>query len=201
MPVFCAASRRLRARDRWISWTEEPRRRRRLPVVNNCRFLLLPDKTFPNLGSRSLRLTLDRLSDGWKDRYGHPVVLVETLVDPKPFCGTVYTANGWQELGLTDGLGRVRRDSCVEHHKPKRLFARQLGRNARRSLAADPLEHTLTGLEAITRPRNTQGPVQIRSLVEHLKTLPDDQARIGFIPCGAWLPCAFWLNCAACRTA
>jgi hypothetical protein len=48
--VFCAASRRLRARDRWIGWSEEQRRRRLPLIVNNCRFLLLPDKTFPNLG-------------------------------------------------------------------------------------------------------------------------------------------------------
>src|SRR3990172_7174099 len=59
--VFCAASRRLRARDRWIGWSEEQRRRRLPLVVNHCRFLLLPHKTFPNLGSRALRLTLDRL--------------------------------------------------------------------------------------------------------------------------------------------
>ena len=94
--VFCAASRRLRGRDRWIGWTEEPRRRRLPLVVNHGRFLLLPDKTFPKLGSRSLRLTLDRLSGDWQERYGHPVVLVETFVDPARFCGTVYTANGWQ---------------------------------------------------------------------------------------------------------
>ena len=83
--VFCAASRRLRARDRWIGWSEEQRRRRLPLVVNNCRFLLLPDKTFPNLGSRSLRLTLDRLSADWQERYGHPVVLVETFIDPEQF--------------------------------------------------------------------------------------------------------------------
>src|SRR5512136_2307202 len=38
--VFCAASRRLRARDQWIGWTEEQRRRRLPLIVNNCRFLL-----------------------------------------------------------------------------------------------------------------------------------------------------------------
>ena len=80
--VFCAASRRLRARDQWIGWTEEQRRRRLPLLVNNCRFLLLPDKSFPNLGSRSLRLTLDRLCADWQDRYGHPVVLVETFSFP-----------------------------------------------------------------------------------------------------------------------
>ena len=180
--VFCAASRRLRARDRWIGWTEEQRRRRLPLVVNNCRFLLLPHKTFPNLGSRSLRLTLDRLSDDWQARYGHAVVLVETFVDPEQFCGTVYTANGWQELGLTDGFGRVRRDFYVQHHKPKRLFARELCRKARRSLAADKLKPSLAVVEAKTRPRSPQNPAQIRSLIQYLKGLPDYRRRVGVYP-------------------
>jgi len=109
-------------------------------VVNNCRFVLLPQKTFPNLGSRSLRLALQRLSAHWQARDGHPVVLVETFVDPEPFCGTVYTANGWQELGLTDGFGRVRRDFSLQHHKPKRLFVRELCRQARRPLRGSRLQ-------------------------------------------------------------
>jgi len=180
--VFCAASRRLRARDQWIGWTEEQRRRRLPLVVNNCRFLLLPHKTFPNLGSRSLRLTLDRLSADWQARYGHPVVLVETFVDPEQFCGTVYSANGWQELGVTDGFGRVRRDFYTQHNKPKRLFARELSRNARRNLAADKLKPSLAPVEAKTCPRSTQSPAQILSLVQYLKSLPDYRQRIGFYP-------------------
>jgi hypothetical protein len=180
--VFCAASRRLRARDQWIGWTEEQRRRRLPLVVNNCRFLLLPHKTFPNLGSRSLRLTLDRLSADWQTRYGHPVMLVETFVDPEKFCGTVYSANGWQELGLTDGFGRVRRDFYTQHDKPKRLFARELCRKARRSLAADKLKPSLALVEAKTCPRSTQSPAQILSLVQYLKSLPDYRKRIGFYP-------------------
>jgi len=180
--VFCAASRRLRARDRWIGWREEQRRRRLPLLVNHCRFLLLPHKTFPNLGSRALRLTLDRLSAHWQERYGHPVGLVETFVDPEQFSGTVYTANGWQELGTPDGFGRVRRDFYVQHHKPKRLFARELCRQARRRLQADQLRPARAGVEAKTRPRSTQSPAQIRSLVEHLKTLPDYRQRIGLYP-------------------
>ena len=180
--VFCAASRRLRARDQWIGWSEEQRRRRLPLLVNNCRFLLLPDKTFPNLASRSLSLCLRRLSADWQARYDHPVVLVETFVDPEQFCGTVYTASGWQELGQTDGFGRVRRDFYVEHNKPKRLFARELCRNARRSLQADKLKVTLAPVEAKTRPRCTQSPVEIRSLIEYLKSLPDYRRRIGIYP-------------------
>jgi hypothetical protein len=180
--VFCAASRRLRARDQWIGWSEEQRRRRLPLVVNNCRFLLLPDKTFPNLGSRTLRLALDRLSADWQARYGHPVVVVETFVDPEQFDGAVYRAQGWQELGKTDGFGRVRRDCYVEHHKPKRLFARELCPKARRSLAADQLKPALAGVEAKSLPRSPQTPAQIRSLVEQLKTVPDYRRRIGIYP-------------------
>jgi hypothetical protein len=33
-------------------------------VVNNARFLLLPQRTVPNLGSRVLKLVLERLSRG-----------------------------------------------------------------------------------------------------------------------------------------
>ena len=168
--VFCAASRRLRARDRWINWSEEQRRRRLPLLVNNCRFLLLPNKTFPNLGSRSLRLTLDRLSADWQARYGHPVVLVETFVDPAQFCGTVYTANGWQELGQTDGFGRVRRDFYVQHNKPKRLFARELCRHARRSLQAEKLKPALACVEELERiflqtQRQIRGPAPPEDLI------------------------------------
>jgi hypothetical protein len=180
--VFCAASRRLRARDQWIGWSEEQRRRRLPLVVNNCRFLVLPDKTFANLASRSLSLALHRLSVDWQLRYGHPVVLVETFVDPEQFCGTVYTASGWQELGQTDGFGRVRRDFYVEHNKPKRLFARELCKNARRSLQASQLKPTLAPVEAKTRPRCTQTVPEIRSLIQHLKGLPEYRTRIGVYP-------------------
>jgi hypothetical protein len=180
--VFCAASRRLRARDRWIGWTEEQRRRRLPLLANNCRFLLLPHTTVPNLASRSLRLCLDRLSADWQARYAHPVVLVETFVDPEQFCGTVYTASGWQELGLTDGFGRVRRDFYVQHHKPKRLFVRELTRKARRSLQADRLQPRLAVVEAKTSPRSPARPAAIRSLVEQLKGLPEYRSRIGLYP-------------------
>jgi hypothetical protein len=171
--VFCAASRRLRARDQWIGWSEEQRRRRLPLLVNNCRFLLLPDKTFPNLASRSLSLCLHRLSADWQARYGHPVGLVETFVDPEQFCGTVYTASGWQELGKTDGFGRVRRDFYV---------ARELCKNACRSLQADKLKPAWAVVEAKTRPRCTQSPAEIRSLIQYLKSLPDYRQRIGLYP-------------------
>ena len=99
--LFHAAAKHLKHRDQWIGWTRPQCDRRLSLVVNNSRFLILPQSHCPNLGSRVLRLTLDRLSTDWQARYGHPVLVVETFVDPEQFNGTVYTANGWQELGLS----------------------------------------------------------------------------------------------------
>lgn len=62
-------------------------------------FLRADPAGFDNLGTQIQRLVLDRLSSDWQQRYGHSVLVVETFVDPEQFCGTVYTANGWSELG------------------------------------------------------------------------------------------------------
>jgi hypothetical protein len=189
--VFCAASRRLHARDTWIQWSEEQRRRRLALVVNNARFLLLPHKTVPNLASRTLRLALDRLSDDWELRYGHAVVLVETFVNPEHFCGTTYTVSGWQELGRTEGYGRVLRDFYTEHGKPKRLFAKELYPNARRSLAAETLKPSLALVEAKVPPRPTQSSKEIRLIIGHFKNLPDYRKRIGIYPLWSLLAIVF----------
>jgi phage protein U len=180
--VFCAAARRLRPRDQWIGWSDEQRRRRLPLVVCNTRFLLLPHKTVPNLASKTLRLGLARLSDDWRTRYGHPVLLVETFVDPAHFAGTLYSASGWTELGSTDGAGRHARDFYVRHDQPKRLFCRELVRNARRSLQAEHLRPALAAVEAKAPPRPTQTAPQLQSLCDHCKSVSDYRVRIGFYP-------------------
>ena len=145
--VFNVAAKHLKHRDRWIVWTPAQRDRRLRLVTNNSRFLLLPERTVPNLGSKVLGLVLARLSQDWQTRYGHPVVVVESFVDPEQFDGTVYSAQGWKELGATDGWGRCQRDYYVKHDKPKRLFARELCRNACRSLQAEHLRPELAAVE------------------------------------------------------
>jgi len=180
--VFCAAARRLRPRDKWIGWTDEQRRRRLPLVVSNTRFLLLPEKSVPNLASKTLALVLAALSADWQARYAHPVLVVETFVDPAQFCGTLYRASGWSELGSTDGCGRHARDFYVRHDRPKRLFARELCKNARRSLQAEHLRPALAAVEARTPVRPTQNAPQLRSLCEHFKGVPDYRARIGSYP-------------------
>ena len=180
--VFSAPAKHLKHRDAWIGWSEEQRRRRLSLVTNNSRFLLLPDYTVPNLGSRVLRLTLDRLSQDWETRYGHPVEVVETFVDPAQFCGTVYTANGWTELGQTDGWGRCQRDYYVKHDQPKRLFVRALRPNSCRSLQAEHLKPNLAIVAAKVPARCTKPAKEIYSIVQHFKALPEYRDRVESYP-------------------
>lgn len=180
--IFCAAAKYLRHRDQWIGWTHEQRRRRLALVANNARYLLIPRRTAPNLGSRVLKLVLARLSADWQQKYGHPVMVVESFVDPERFCGTVYTANGWQELGLTDGWGRRARDYYVKHNKPKRLFVKELCKNARRSLQAAHLRPALVMVEDKVAPRCLQRVGQIRPLTGHFKQVPEHRARVESYP-------------------
>jgi hypothetical protein len=182
--LFSAAAKHLKHREQWIGWTPEQCDRRLSLVVNNSRFLILPERSVPNLGSRVLRLALDRLSADWQGRYGHPVLVVETFVDPEQFCGTVYTANNWVELGLTDGWGRRQRDYYVKHDKPKRLFVRELAPRARRSLQAEHLQPALAGVERKNVPRCHYKIKELQALTGHFKSVPEYRGRVESYP--AW---------------
>ena len=89
LAAFSAASLHLKAREQWIGWSPRQRARRLGMVVNNSRFLVLPERQrYPNLASRALGLCLRRLSQDWQDRWGHPVWVVETFVDESRYRGT-----------------------------------------------------------------------------------------------------------------
>jgi len=180
--VFSAPAKHLKHRDQWIGWSNDQRHRRLSLLTNNSRFLILPQASVPNLGSKVLRLTLERLPTDWQARYGHPVLVVESFVDPEQFCGTVYTASGWSELGQTDGWGRCRRDYYVKHDQPKKLFVRELCPKARRSLQAEHLKADLAVVERAVPPRCSRSVKEIRSLVEQFKAVPDYRQRIESYP-------------------
>ena len=185
--IFAAAALHLRPRDAWIGWSDEQRRRRLALVANNVRFLLLPHRTVPNLGSAALSRVLARLSDDWQARYEHPVLIVETFVDPERFQGTVYRASGWRELGRTKGNGRHARDFYENHGKPKRLFARELAPNARRNLQAAQLTPALAPVEAKVPVRCTLKVAELESLSSLFRQVPDYRQRVGRYPLFALL--------------
>src|SRR5208282_3869628 len=75
--VFSAPAKHLKHRDQWIGWSAAQRHRRLSLVTNNSRFLILPERSVPNLASKVLRMSLDRLATDWQSAYGHPVLVVE----------------------------------------------------------------------------------------------------------------------------
>lgn len=125
--AFSGAAPHTKAREMKIGWSPRQRARRLGLVVNNSRFLVLPERArYPNLASRVLALCLKRLSHDWEAQWGHPVLLVESYVDESQFRGTCYRACGFEAVGLTAGYGRSSRDYYLEHGRPKQLYLREL---------------------------------------------------------------------------
>ena len=134
---FSAAALKCQARDAWIGWTLRHKYDRLHLVANNTRFLLV--RPVPNLGSRVLGLCARHLVRDWPARFHHPLVLLETFVDPSRFVGTVYRGAGWTEVGMTRGFRRAR-GGYRAGSTPKKVFVRALTRHARRVLRSPTLE-------------------------------------------------------------
>ena len=113
---FGASAWKTKPRDEAIGGTPEQRRRNLHLIVNNARFLILPWIRYKNLASRALALVSRRLADDWHDRYAYRPVLLETFVEKPRFAGTCYKAANWQQLGDTQGRGKL--DALHRHGKP-----------------------------------------------------------------------------------
>jgi hypothetical protein len=116
---FSASSLKCAARDRWIGWDARVQYGRLKLIANNSRFLILPDWHQPNLGSKVLALCQRRLPGDWLERFGHPLLLLETFVDPQRFHGTVYRAANWTCVGLTQGFRRTAGGYSAQPQNPK----------------------------------------------------------------------------------
>ena len=177
---FSAPALHLKGREQWIGWSPRQRARRLDLVVNNSRFLVLPERArFPNLASRVPGLCLRRLSEDWQQRWGHPVLVVESFVDETQYRGTCYRACGFKAVGATKGYGRDKRDFYVRHDQPKQLYLRAL-RPAARAL----LKRARWSQEWAQYERPLAGPCpfrapELRGLLDRLATLKDDRCGHG----------------------
>ncbi|HKE25225.1 MAG TPA: DUF4338 domain-containing protein [Bryobacteraceae bacterium] len=104
--AWSSAPRHLGARDRFIGWSSEARRRNIRFIAYNSRFLILPWARIPHLASHLLARMAAQIARDWEQMYAHPVHLLETFVDPQRFDGTCYRAANWQVLGMTTGRGK-----------------------------------------------------------------------------------------------
>jgi hypothetical protein len=131
--VFGAAAWKVAVRDEFIGWPAPARARHLAGVANQQRFLILPWVRVPHLASHLLALATRRLSRDWRDRYGHPIRLVETFVEADRFAGTAYLAAGWQCLGRTTGRTRQDRRHTLQT-PPKTVWVRPLHPRFREAL-------------------------------------------------------------------
>ncbi len=163
----------LQERERFIGWTDVQRGRRLSLLAQNTRFVLLHERGWcPNLASRILAMACRRLSADWQQRFGPPVVAVESFVDPEYFQGTCYRASGWQRLGQTAGYSRSRKDFYQAHDRPKELWFKILDRRGFRSLRSSRLPERLKPYETQWRTCPFKDP-SLESLFQLLGTVPD----------------------------
>jgi hypothetical protein len=174
-----AAAFNLRERERWIGWSRGQKRRRLSLVVNNSRFLVLPDPAVPNLASRVMKLCLARLNRDWQAVYGHEVLRAESFVDGQLFRGTCYQASGWTRLGQTQGYGRHRQDYYVEPARPKQLWVRELRAGARTILRGRNLPATLRAREQGQMPECPHSAQELEQMRGFFEGLPDWRVKRG----------------------
>lgn len=174
LACFSASSLHLKARESWIGWTPRQRARRLGFVVNNSRYLVLPERErLPNLASRALGLCLRRLSRDWQSRWGHPVFAVESFVDETRYRGVCYRACGFEAVGMTAGFKRASRDFYHEHGKPKQLYLKELQPGARALLRRGRWpEELIKHEERIAGPCPWRAP-DLESLLDRFRELRD----------------------------
>ena len=82
---FSAAAWKCAARDAWIGWDFRYQYDRLHLIANNSRFLILPEQHVAE--PRLARAGLERAALGrdWQERFGYPLLLLETFVDPRLF--------------------------------------------------------------------------------------------------------------------
>jgi hypothetical protein len=76
---------KMQARDVWVGWSDQQRRRNLQSIVNNGRFLILPGVRIQGLASKILGLSARQMPPEWEKRFGHRPLLLETLVDAARF--------------------------------------------------------------------------------------------------------------------
>lgn len=167
--TWSSAAFHIKDRDQFIGWTSEQCRRRLPLLANNSRLLVMPECHYPNLISRFMKLMLAQLSEDWQRRWGHPIAMVETFVDPRCFQGTAYKVSGWSHLGKSAGWKRDADDFYEKNGVPKQIWVRELVKKACVKLRAAQLPEAWAKVEESRRPRCTANAEEIRGLMETIE--------------------------------
>ena len=175
--VWSAAAYKLKLREQWIGWSDRQKKRRLPLVINNSRFFIPKAFHIPNLASRVMKLSLERLSSDWEQTYGHAVLMAETFVDPERFRGTTYKASGWTLLGDTQGFARSRANFYEPHDQPKQLWVRELQPGARTILRGRNLPAACQACEQDRPPECLQPPAELEQMRILFGDIPEWRTR------------------------
>ena len=176
--MWGSAAYRLKDRDEYIGWTATQRAQRQKLVVQNRRFLLLGAKgEHPNRASRILGAVNKALPSLWIEAFGYEPLMCETFTDIEAYAGTCYKASGWVKLGKTKGYSRHRADFYVRNDRPKRLWVRDLRKNAAEILRSQNLpEECRNGAQSDADGVMPLKMMQVESLHQALNKVPDPRA-------------------------
>lgn len=170
----------LKRREQWIGWTHAQKSQRRRFLAQNSRFLILADRgQLPNLATRVLAGSCQRLSQDWLTQHGYPIIAVESFVDSQLFRGTAYKAAGWTLLGQTSGYGRSAEDFYVRHNRPKQLWVKVLDPAGWPGLKAPQLPESLAKYIQPPPKRCDVPANEIHALLDRLQDIPDPRDRKG----------------------
>lgn len=125
---------KMAARERWIGWNDDQRRRNLQKIISNSRFLIFPWVRVKNLASSVLSLAAKIVPNDWADCYGCRPVLMETLVAQKQYKGTCYQAANWIYVGETTGRGRMDRENKRQGVAVKDIYLYPLSKRFRQEL-------------------------------------------------------------------
>jgi hypothetical protein len=172
---FSTPAWKCKVRDQWIGWDFRHQYDRLHLLTNNSRFLILPPFHIPNLASRILSLCQKRLPEDWQEVFGHPLLLLETFVDPERFQGTVYKAANWVYAGNTKGFRRIRRGYSATAQSPKMVFLKPLQPNVQSLLSQSVIEPIYHKGD----PKMMLKAEQMRSLPYFFRDIPDPRRTHG----------------------
>lgn len=136
--LFSGAAKSIGVRDRWIGWTSAQRLRNLAWVINNSRFLIFPWVKVSNLASHVLGQIHKQIRRHFKQRWGFCPILLETFIDPQHYRGSCYKAANWRYLGMTTGLGLVRKGKSYRT-SAKKIFVKPLVKEYRQLLCCEDL--------------------------------------------------------------
>ncbi len=134
---WSAPAKRIQARDSFIGWSDDSRKKSLRYIVANSRFIIFPWVQIPNMGSHILGMNLRCLQKDWYEKYQEELLLAETFVDPSLFEGTVYKASNWKKLGSTKGYTKKGK-GYIYHGHIKDIYIYVLEPHYRKVLGVPP---------------------------------------------------------------